>query len=237
MNLVLDIGNTSIKAGWFSNARLLHYQVFNGDFPAGKWWEFNGAEPGSVFYCSVRKMDPAALSSLPVSARKLSHETHLPIRNLYQTPETLGPDRLANAVGGMVKFPGKIVVILDAGTCLKTDVVLAEGAYIGGAISPGLRMRYKALHSFTEKLPLLEPVPDTPLTGSNTSESIHSGVLHGMKAEMEGIMDEYSKIYKDPVFLLTGGDHALFLSRLKSRIFAAPALTLEGLNAILLHNQ
>jgi type III pantothenate kinase len=236
VNLVLDIGNTSIKAGWFSGTRLLHYQVFSSDFPSGNWWEFNGAKPGSVFYCSVRKKDPEALLNLPVSARKLIHETPLPIRNLYQSPETLGPDRLANAVGGMLRFPGKNVIILDAGTCLKTDVVVADGAYMGGAISPGLRMRYKALHSFTEKLPLLEPVPDTPLTGGNTSESIHSGVLHGMKAEMEGIMDEYRQVYIDPVFILTGGDHAVFLSRTKSRIFAAPALTLEGLNAILLHN-
>ena len=237
MNLVLDIGNTSIKAGWFSGTSILHYQVFGRDFPAGNWWEFNGADPGAVFYCSVRKQDPSALSSLPVLAQKLNYDTPLPIRNRYQTPESLGPDRLANAVGGMVKFPGKNVIILDAGTCLKTDLVISKGEYLGGAISPGLRMRYQALHSFTERLPLLEPVPETPLTGNNTSESIHSGVLHGMMAEIVGIIEEYSQSYKDPVFILTGGDHPVFLSRLKSRIFAAPALTLEGLNAILLHNQ
>jgi type III pantothenate kinase len=125
-------------------------------------------------------------------------------------------------------------LVIDTGTCLKADFISAEGVYLGGSISPGFMMRYRSLNFYTGKLPLLEPLAEAELIGNTTAGSIHSGVLNGMALEIEGIISRYRTMYPDLECILTGGDHAVFHGKLKSRIFAAPTLTLEGLNSILL---
>jgi type III pantothenate kinase len=184
---------------------------------------------------SVREADPSFLFDFPVPVFRLNDQTPLPFINTYRSPGTLGADRVANAAGAISKYPGRNVLVIDTGTCIKMDLVKAEGAYAGGSISPGLNMRYQALHRYTGRLPLLEPEEQATLIGTTTAESIHSGVLNGMVAEIDGLISRYESRFPDLVCLLTGGDHSLFSGKLKSRIFAAPTLTLEGLNSILLH--
>lgn len=161
----------------------------------------------------------------------------VPIINLYQSANTLGSDRLAAAVGGASLFPGKNVIVIDAGTCVKYNFVNSNNEFIGGAISPGLKMRFKALNTFTSKLPLLDVNEkfDT-LIGTTTAESILSGVEMGVIAEVEGLIDSYKQLFPDINVVLTGGDANFFEKRLKRRIFADSFLILKGLNCILDHN-
>jgi type III pantothenate kinase len=153
--------------------------------------------------------------------------------NKYNTPETLGKDRLAGVVGAMQLMPASDILVIDAGTALTYDIVTSSGEYLGGAISPGITMRYKALHTFTNRLPLLDYNDDAQLIGYDTSSCIHSGVLNGAAAEMEGIIQQYRQIYPGLRIILTGGDQNYFDKRLKIKTFAAPNLVLEGLNLIL----
>ncbi len=171
------------------------------------------------------------------SSTFLNSETPLPIINDYLSPETLGNDRIANVVGAKSVFPNHNALVIDLGTCMKFDFITDKGVYKGGAISPGLNMRYKALHQFTDQLPLIEPVDVADLIGNSTINSINSGVFNGMLAEIKGIIYQYKLLSTDLKVILTGGDLRFFSIHLKNDIFAAPYLTLEGLNEILLYNQ
>jgi len=136
-------------------------------------------------------------------------------------------------VGARFLVPGCDILVIDSGTAITYDLITAAGEYLGGGISPGLSMRYKALHTFTNRLPLLDYYDDAQLIGDDTSSSIHSGVLNGALAEMEGIIKSYQILYPGLKIILTGGDHNYFDKRLKIKTFAAPNLVLEGLNLIL----
>ena len=133
-------------------------------------------------------------------------------------------------------FPGRNVLVINAGTALTFDFINLENEYYGGAISPGMQMRFRALHTFTEKLPLLTYREETPLTGEDTETSILSGVIHGMTAEIEGICREYQGKWEDPVIILSGGDLNYFVKRLKISIFAVPNIVIQGLQQILVFN-
>jgi type III pantothenate kinase len=168
----------------------------------------------------------------------LSPETPIPIENAYLSPETLGKDRLAAAIGGWALFPNRNVLVVDAGTCIKYDFVRADAVYLGGSISPGLRMRYRALYEFTARLPHLDPSP-TPLelVGKNTRSAMQTGVEHGILYEIEGFISAYRQTYAgDFQLILTGGDAKFLENRLQTHIFASPNLVLIGLNQILRHN-
>jgi type III pantothenate kinase len=144
---------------------------------------------------------------------------------------------LANAVGAARIFPGKNCLVIDAGTCIKYDFVNAKGEYLGGAISPGITMRYQALHAFTAQLPLVKAQPHVKLTGNSTASAIVSGVQNGALSEIEHVILQYKKQYKPLKIVVTGGDWGLFANQIKSHIFAAPDLTLMGLNQILENNK
>ncbi len=154
----------------------------------------------------------------------------------YQSPETLGQDRLANACAIQKLSPEGRKVSIDLGTCIKFDYVNEEGKYLGGSISPGLRMRYEALHHFTGKLPLLETKQEISLIGRNSQDSIHSGVINGMKAELIQLMKCYSEDYQGLTFFVTGGDMKYFEFDSKNNIFAHENLTLLGLYDIYRQN-
>jgi type III pantothenate kinase len=239
MNLIIDYGNTSIKLGLFEQGQL----ILNSSFlPADvadlialiKPHSFEGA-----ILSTVTKVDSQLITFLGSlkGFMELNHETPLPFTNEYLTPATLGPDRIANMAAAMQIYSKENVLVIDAGTCLKFDFLDAKGVYSGGAISPGLAMRYKALHQFTNRLPLLIPEINIPLIGKDTSGSIHSGVINGMIAEINGIIGEYNQKFNPIHCILTGGDERYFLNMLKTRIFAAPTLTLQGLDVILRYNQ
>jgi type III pantothenate kinase len=158
---------------------------------------------------------------------------NFPIRNKYKTPETLGADRLACAVGASVIFPGKNVLSIDAGTCIKYDIVDRSGSYLGGSISPGITMRLNALHTFTGKLPQVAPAPLKGFIGKDTRSSILTGVVQGAVYELEGFVRHYKKEFSGLKIILTGGDAPRLAKHLNFSIFATPDLVLVGLNRIL----
>jgi len=242
-HLVVDAGNTSIKAGLFSGNQLIAKTSFRGKSysPLAEFLKIQAEQPTTGILSSVRKED----SSLPLSdfiqnlgiskLLEIRSGVRLPIKILYKTPETLGNDRLANACGAASIFPDKNILIIDTGTCIKYDVVRKDAVYPGGAISPGLRMRYKSLSMFTGKLPYFKPDDDEiELTGTSTEGSIRSGVENGIISEIDAMTDKFSEIYSDIKVVLTGGDSHRFINKLKkSGIFAEDDLTLKGLNVIL----
>lgn len=166
----------------------------------------------------------------------LDHHTPLPLVNAYQTPHTLGPDRMAAAVGAWSEAPGQNLLIIDAGTCVTYDIVSAAGVFEGGNIAPGLTMRLQAMHDYTRRLPLVEVPPRLPWIGRNTAEALQAGGIGGMVLEMAGMMAKYRRRWKNLKVFLTGGDANFFGNHLKRRIFVSPELVLKGLNQILLYN-
>jgi type III pantothenate kinase len=166
----------------------------------------------------------------------LSHMLPLPIKILYATPQTLGVDRIAGSCGALQLFPGKNTLVIDAGTCITYDFTDSSKQYYGGGISPGLKMRFQAVHTFTARLPLVSPVENPELIGNSTETSIQSGIVNGTVAEIDGIIDRYRQKYPDLQVILCGGDGPFFENKLKASIFASPDLVLIGLNSVLIHN-
>lgn len=154
----------------------------------------------------------------------------------YQTPETLGSDRLAAAVAAYTLFPGKPLLVIQMGTCITYEFVSADAKYQGGAISPGLDMRFKAMHTFTARLPLVKKEEIDFIVGKNTCQAILSGVINGCIAEIDGIIDEYRNRYEQLQVVVGGGDTFFFDKKLKNRIFATENLVLRGLNEVLKFN-
>lgn len=239
MVLVIDIGNSRTKLVWFKNNK--PFAALNISLKNIK--ELNSASRKYPFrfgiISSVKKMPATYLKW----AKKnklifISHQSVLPIKNLYATPKTLGKDRLAAIVGAYTLYPNKNILVIDAGTCITYDLLTAKKEYLGGAISPGIEMRLKALHTSTEKLPLVKIKNHTPhkLTGSTTQSSILSGVYNGTVSEIDSIIDKYRVIYKNLTVILTGGDATFFEKALKNRIFAHPELVVLGLYKIFILN-
>jgi len=238
MNLAVDFGNTRVKAAVFDANKLVSSQVFN-DTAA-----FTNALPqfNQVNNCivgSVTGHHEAILSALAQQFQLLVFltSTPIPLKNRYQSIQTLGSDRLAAAVGAHALYPNENVLTIDAGTCIKYNFVNAANEYLGGAISPGLAMRLKAMHHFTFALPEVALQPDyDKLIGQSTNESLLSGALLGAAAEIDGTIQRYQAIYPDVRVLLTGGDADFLAKQVKSRFFASQNLLLTGLNAILNYN-
>ena len=239
MNLIIDVGNTKIKTAVFEDSKLIHNESitkesFVSDAKAIiKKYECINAIISSVG--SVNKSQMAELRAV-INLIELDSDSKVPFVNMYGTPKTLGADRIALVSSAIASYPKKNVLIIDAGTCITYDFVNYEGNYYGGAISPGLQMRYKALHIFTEKLPLLEPSEIVELVGNSTEKSIHSGVINGVIDEIDGIINQYRKKNADLTVVLTGGDLNFLSNKLKNGIFANPNFLLEGLNTILTYN-
>jgi len=240
MNLIIDVGNTRIKAAVFENDRLVELVVFNHDELLNEVerirQRFNITR-GII--SSVAALSESMLRKLQekCSLLILNSETRIPFNNKYGTPKTLGVDRIAAMANAAVAFKGKNVLVIDAGTCITYDFMNSNGDYIGGAISPGIEMRYKALHHFTSKLPLLSQIEAAKEIGNTTEGSIHSGVIHAILHEVKGFISSYENKNKDLTIVLTGGDTNFLAKQLKSSIFANPNFVLEGLNAILIYNK
>lgn len=239
MNIAIDIGNTRTKAGLFEGDQLVGHEA----------WE-NGTAANLFALLANHRVQNAILSTvgapLPGAERQaleglgcfvaLSHETLLPIRNTYSTPATLGKDRLAAVVGAHALYPGRAALVIDAGTCITYDWLSAEGVFGGGNISPGIQMRLKAMHHFTERLPLAEAMLPDAYWGSSTAAALQNGALRGAIHEMEGVIALTTAQTKDLIVILTGGDAVFFAEHVKSQIFVHQNLVLVGLNKILNHN-
>ncbi len=240
MNLIVDVGNTFIKLAVFEGFKLIYKKSFKLlDFKtAYEFFKKKFPDLDSAIISSVARL-PKSDQNLISSDFKtliLSANTILPFVNLYKTPKTLGVDRLALVSAASHQFPKKNVLVIDAGTCVTYDFINTNNAYLGGAISPGIRMRYKSLNALTAKLPLLETTEIKNYIGDTTETAIHSGVINGIVKEIDGVITEYKENHSDLTVILTGGD-AIFLSnQLKNSIFANSNFLLEGLNFILLYN-
>lgn len=238
MNLAIDIGNTRTKFAVFDKDKLVSGMMAE---------TIQEKQLDHIFRRhGIKNCILSAVSSYRDGIKdflsKKSHliildsKTPLPIKNLYKTPLTLGKDRIAAAVGAYSLYPGENVLVLDVGTAITCEFINSSGEYLGGGISPGIRLRFKALNAYTDNLPLIEAEQISFLTGKSTKESILSGVMNGTRMELDGIIGEYSKEHGSLRILMTGGDAAFFETTLKSKIFVIPNLVLIGLNKILQHN-
>jgi type III pantothenate kinase len=236
MNIVIDAGNTFTKIGIFENDTLKQKKVFNRLEGVDKFLQQTPAE--HILVSSVTPGAQQLVSWSLASAKRLILKAGLPlpIHNDYDTPETLGVDRLAAACGAQFLFPGQDCLVIDAGTCINYEFVDKGAHYFGGAISPGVKMRFEAMHHHTARLPLAPAVKSPPLIGHSTIECLQSGVMNGVLEELKGAIGQYSAQYPDVRVILCGGDAHFFENDINPSIFVAPDLVLVGLNSILLHN-
>jgi type III pantothenate kinase len=167
---------------------------------------------------------------------KLSQETKIPIQNAYETKDILGSDRLSCAVGAYELFPNENVLVLQLGTCITSDFITKEGVYLGGSISPGMAMRFKALHYFSAKLPLLKYRHYHHVLGKSTNESIWSGITHGIIAECNYLIDYYTANYDNVKIIITGGSRRILKNTIKSEVLSLKGFVIFGLNVILNYN-
>lgn len=237
-DLCVDLGNSFAKTGLFRENRLeeIHWRLGFDDLLA-----YAGrVRPRRMMLSSVGRTEEelrAVFSNITPEIFLLTPQLPVPLTNAYDTPHTLGADRVAAAVGARALRPDAACLVIDLGTCITYDFVDERGAFQGGLISPGLRMRFRALHSFTQRLPELQPdevIP--PLVGKNTRHAMQSGVLNGLVAELNGIVARYREIHPDFQTVVCGGDARFFESSFQTPIFAVPELVLVGLHRILQHN-
>lgn len=236
MNIVIDAGNTRTKVGIFEGDKFLQKHSFTLHRELISFLEKKSFANALVSSVGMATTEIAEHVRVTNKCLLLSHTTALPVKILYETPHTLGVDRMAAVCGALALFPNRNCLVIDAGTCVTYDWLDSHANYHGGGISPGLEMRLKAMHTFTARLPMASVDSSVGLVGKSTQHSLQSGVWHGMLAEMEGIIDRYQEIDYLLQVVLCGGDAALFENKLKHTIFAAPDLVLIGLNRILLHN-
>ena len=237
MNLIIDAGNSFLKYYVFSDNSIVKHDTIS-------YAELSSLETIKIscekaIICNVSKYNThEILSHFPQTPFiEFKHDTKTLISNRYETPETLGLDRLAAANGAEIISPKKNKLIIDLGTAITIDFVDKDANYLGGNISVGMNSRFKALHDYTQNLPLLSPTEQTELTGKNTIEAIQNGVILGICNEIDGYINSYSSIYQDITTFLTGGDCLFFEKRVKNTIFAQPNLVAIGLNAVLTYNE
>ncbi|MDR1343564.1 MAG: type III pantothenate kinase [Prevotellaceae bacterium] len=238
-NLVVDIGNTAVKLAVVERGAVTD-RLVDGSASLAEGRTFlarHSRLPRSII-ASVRRADDAVaaqIRNLLPDALTVTPETPLPVRSLYASPETLGADRLAAAVGANFRFPDRNVLVVDAGTAITYELVSDRGEYLGGNISPGIALRFKALHDFTGHLPLCEAAGSYPSPGSSTREAITAGVLNGVIYEVNVNIEQFSLKYSNLMAVFTGGDAYFLAERVKKPIFVDYDLVLIGLNRILEH--
>lgn len=237
MNLAIDFGNSFTKAGLFEREDLK--KVITDIEPGMLEQVIETYAPDQIIISSVSKSSTEISKELGRAgdiATFLRHDMPLPFTIDYTTPETLGLDRLAAVAGAHGIFPDTDCLVIDTGTCFTYDLIDRKRVYHGGSISPGIDMRFKALHNFTANLPLVTFDENLPLIGKSTEKAIQSGVINGAIAEITEIIRMYSDKFANLQIIICGGGTKFFEKKLKASIFAAPELVLRGLNRILLYN-
>ena len=239
MYLTIDIGNSFAKLAIFHDGEIVykerHHKLLVGNVDKlYKKFFFSRA-----ILSSTRVMDKRIITAIQrrYDMIILDHNTAIPIKNLYRTPETLGRDRLAAMVGAYVQYPKQNCVIIDLGTCNTFDLVDKNGTYQGGNISPGVDMKLKAMNHFTSKLPLpVRQYNDDPI-GKDTTSALQNGAFWGTIFEIESFIHRMNALFTPLNVILTGGDAEIFGSKLNSKIFVDPNIVLIGLHEILKYNE
>jgi type III pantothenate kinase len=240
MNLVIDIGNTRIRAATFEGAELIHSTIDDSQ----------GTEVLNFLKTINKKFKRCIISAVTEIPKKfkalekyletkpliLDDTTLVPFTNRYATKKTLGKDRIAAVAGASFLYSGKNILIIDAGTAITYDFITEKKEYLGGNISPGLTMRFKALNIYTAHLPLIDASDKFGLLGNNTMMAIRNGVQNGLVYELNAYIETFNNKYDNLVVILTGGDAYFFENKLKKTIFVVSNLTLIGLNIILQYN-
>jgi type III pantothenate kinase len=238
LRLIIDAGNTNLKLFCFENDIIVSKDIFNSDKEALIFLKEQKIN-NNILECIVSKVRDISeeLEHFLITNYKtlfFSLQLKIPIKITYLTPNTLGHDRIAAVSGASVMFPDQNTLIIDAGTAITYNILEKGNIYHGGAISPGLTTRFKALHTFTGKLPLLSINEEKQnLFGKTTEEAIICGVQNGVLHEVNGVIAEFEKEFQNLTIVFTGGDCFFFEKLLKNRIFAVPNLTAIGLNKIL----
>lgn len=240
MLLTLDFGNTKIKASVFEQVKLLK----NFSFLKNEWKnnlsDIIESHPkiSSIIVSSVLNFDFDGLKNTfpSIDFHFVDSFSFFPFTNKYQTPHTIGIDRLVLAAGATYLFPETNRLVIDSGTCITYDFVNEQNEYLGGAISPGLRLRYQSVHEHTEKLPLLSNKQPNYFIGNSTEECLHSGISLGTALEIDSFINLYKETYPDLTIILTGGDADFLAKQLKNIIFAHPNFLAESLCAIFYNN-
>jgi type III pantothenate kinase len=239
LNLIVDIGNTLVKLAVFDRGEIVAQHCVERLHPS-MLGELLAAWPvrQAVVASTRGEVDEIAELLRPQVEYLLefSSQTPVPIGNAYLTPDTLGRDRLAAAVGATVLYPGRNVLIVDFGTAVTVDLVTSDGVFRGGCISPGMKTRFRSLHDYTAKLPLCTATGDEALSGLTTGQAIELGVMNGITFEIEGYMARMREKIDDLCVIFTGGDAKFFVKRIKNTIFANCNLVFCGLNRILEYN-
>jgi type III pantothenate kinase len=240
MNLVIDIGNTRTKFSVFNRGEVLitvpvdefkaeHIDVLKNEYP----------DLNKVILSATKEYSPELYNALQQNFEQfieLDSNTPLPIENCYKTKDTLGKDRIAAAVGAFDLYPDANILIVDAGTAITYDLVSDKHQYLGGNISPGIEMRFKALNQFTDKLPLVEMKEYNKLYGKTTEDAIRAGVQNGVVFEVDHTIDTFKEFYIKLKVIITGGNAEFFDKKLKNSFFVHFNLIALGLNRILEYN-
>ena len=241
MLLTIDVGNSRIKVAVFEHNKQLDFFIFEANEALKNieniFKKYSNLQ--KIILSSVGKLKNEVVDFIKSQFQTeiIDHKSKFPFTNLYATPETLGIDRMVLAAGATLIYPNQNKLIIDAGTCITYDFVNTENQYLGGAISPGIKIRYKSLNNYTSKLPLLTLSEDFEIIGNSTKSAIHSGVINGVIFEIEGFISQYSLKNQDLTIILTGGDAEFLAKRLKSTIFANSNFLLESLNLLSLYTQ
>ena len=241
MNLIIDVGNTNVKLAVFNqDEKMIEKHVVKVEHLKSSIKKI-GKENTSIknaIISSVGKLEASDIGYIEscFDTLILNSKVKLPFKNSYKTPKTLGVDRIALVCASVRHYPNNNVLIIDAGTCITYDFITDKNRYLGGAISPGIRVRYHSLNNLTANLPLLDTKIPKDIIGDTTENSIHSGVINGVLNEIDGVISEYKEKYEDLTVILTGGDTNFLSKQLKSSIFANSNFLLEGLNFILDYN-
>ena len=234
MNLTLDIGNTQSKLAVFNNS-LVFVKTFDSEFIIDEIDDF------LISYPSIKNLIVCSVTDINLNLDKynfdnihfVSENSSISFENLYLSKKSLGNDRIALVSSASLSYPGKNVLIIDAGSCITYDFINDKNQYLGGAISPGLNMRYKSLNEFTSKLPLVSIESSENLIANQTIDSINVGVVNGVVFEIEGFVSQYLAKYENLTVILTGGNSVFLSNQLKISIFANENFLLEGLNNLI----
>lgn len=239
MNLVVDVGNTLIKMAVFEKetaALLFKETAIKTNFKLL-------LDKVIAAYPAIERVGVSAVGDLSEAQQlrlrkiapvfEVTSQAKLPFKNQYATPNTLGVDRIALVSAAVKTYPKINALVVDCGSCVTYDFVDMKNNYLGGAISPGLSMRYKAMHTFTKNLPLLDINAPVSFVGNSTTNAMHAGVVYGICAEIDGMIERYKQKYKDLTVILTGGDAHFLRENIKNGIFANSNFLLEGLNYLL----
>ena len=240
MLLAIDVGNTQIKLAVFEQNNIKIQKIVS----LSSWkievqniLDFNDLID-NIVVSSVGHLDENEFKNITSKAKLnfITANSKFPFINSYTTPNTLGADRMVLAAGATLLFPNQNRLVIDAGTCVTYDFVDSDNVYHGGAISPGIKLRYESLHNYTAKLPLLSPEYPDEIIGNSTLQSIHSGIINGIIFEIDGFISSIMDNNDNFIIILTGGDAEFLAKRLKNTIFANPNFLLESLNQTFQYN-